>query len=466
MPRTMEQVGGVPDVLIASAFGDALTGGGLFAVDGSRADPIDHIGSMGLAFDGRRLARTLRCLPLDARLGEIVIYDERGVQRYLRLDAAAAVHDIAWDGDDLAVVSPWHNAVQWFSPAGDVVREVRYPGPVDAWHLNCIARRDGVWYATMFGDFGTARGWSAGTRAGRGRIVNLVSGETIVDGLTTPHSLRWVDDAWLVCNSEQNELLAIDPAGRIVRRVACESWTRGLTYDDDFLYVGGCQRRETEEIVGDAQIIVIDRRTWKPVDRIAVHAHEIYELAFVPPSILAGLRRGFDVNPLRTSEFVQHRILSELGTENPRTLWPSGDPLPWSDFRCTLSCEVAPSCTAGKMLEIPLRVENRSASFFTSAAPAPVFASYKWLDPVTGAYLADGRALRTKLPRTVFPGETVDMTAFVIVPDHAGAATLRMTLIQEGVSWFDDQDPANAIAFAVEIEPATTGVGVLVPRQR
>jgi hypothetical protein len=450
----MEQVGARPGVLIASAFGDAVTGGGLFALDASRVERIDRIGSMGLAFDGRRLARALRCLPLEARLGEIVIYDARGVQRYARLDAAAAVHDIVWDGDDLVVVSPWHNAVQWFSPSGDVVREVRYPGPADAWHVNCVARRDGVWYATMFGDFGSARGWAAGARDRSGRIVNLTSGETVVDGLTTPHSLRWVDDMWLVCNSERNELLAIDAGGRIVQRVACEHWTRGFAHDDDFFYVGGCQRRETQEIVGDAQIIVIDRRTWKPVDRIAVQAHEIYELTFVPPALLAGLRRGFDVNPLRTSEFVQYRVLSELGVDQPRHLWPSGDPLPWSDFRCRLSCAPPSPCTAGDLLELPLRVENRSASFFTSAAPAPVFASYKWLDPATGAYLADGRALRTKLPRTVFPGEAVDMTAFVIVPKHIGAAQLRMTLIQEGVSWFDDQDPANAIAFAVEIAPA------------
>jgi len=450
----MEALGDAPGVLIASAFGDGTTGGGLFAIEGSQAVRVDWIASMGLAFDGRRLARNLRCQPLDARVGEIAIYDERGVQRYLRLDAAAAVHDLAWDGENIVAVSPWRNAVQWFSPAGEVVHQVIYPGPPDAWHINCIALRDGVWYATMFGDFGTARGWNSNACEGRGRIVALTTGATVVDGLTMPHSLRWIDGMWLVCNSELNELLALDESGRTIRRVPCELWTRGLACDDDFFYVGGCQRRNSHELSGNAQIVVVDRQTWKPVDRIPVQAHEIYDLTFVPRSLHAGLLRGFDVNPQRAAEYRQYRILSELGVEQPRSLWPTGDQLPWHDFRCTVSCDAPRQCTSGELLEIALRVKNRSASFFTSAPPLPVYASYKWLDPATGAYLGEGRALRNPLPRTVFPGETIEMTALVIVPQHTGAAILRLTLIQEGISWFDDQEPANATTFDVTIAPA------------
>ena len=154
---------------------------------------------------------------------------------------------------------------------------------------------------------------------------------------------------------------------------------------------------------------------------------------------------------MRTAEFRQYRVLSELGVEQPRSLWPTGDPLPWSDFRCSIACEIPPVCNAAELLEIPLTVTNRSDSFFTSAPPAPVYASYKWLDPETGEYLNDKRAYRSKLPRTVFPAESVDMTALVIVPDRVGRAIVRITLIQEGVSWFDDQDPPSACESAVEI---------------
>jgi acetolactate synthase I/II/III large subunit len=441
-----------PRPLIATAFGDAVSGGGLFSVDGSRAARIDAISSMGLASDGRRLARVLRCLPQDALLTELVVYDRHGVRQYLRLDDAVAAHDVRWDGDLLVVTSPWYNAVRWFSTAGDLVREVRYPGPADAWHLNCVAERDGVWYATLFGDFGAARGWNQPGRRASGRLVELATGRTVAGGLSSPHSPRWIDGTWVVCNSDEQELVAVDErSGRVVRRVACGGWTRGIAHDDDFLYVGACPRRASHETADCAEIVVVDRRRWNVVDAVAVPAQEIYEVAFVPQPLLDGVRRGFDVNPRRTSEFRQHRIIAELGVETPRTLWPTGEPLPWDDFRCTVACSVPDRCDAGDLIAVPVRVTNRSASFFTSSPPSPVYASYKWLDAQTGAYLSDARAHRSPLPRTLFPGETLEMTMHVVVPERAGAAILRITLMQEGVSWFDDQDPHSGAEFFLEL---------------
>ncbi|HEX3452506.1 MAG TPA: DUF4915 domain-containing protein, partial [Solirubrobacteraceae bacterium] len=306
-------LGETSPVLLVSAFGDEVTSGGLFALDGSRADRIDRVSSTGLTYDGRSLARNLLAHAHDAIVGEIVVYDEGGVRRYLRVDEAAAVHDIAWDGDDVAVVSTWHNAVRWFSPSGAKVRDVRYPGPRDAWHVNCITRRDGEWFATVFGGFRMFRGWSFAAD-GNGRIVNLMTGTTVVRGLTRPHTPRWFDGAWLVCNSLKNEVLAVDEAsGRVVRRVNCDHWTRGLAWDDAFLYVGACQRRRTRDPAGQSHVVVIDRQTWRIVDRIPVPAQELYDLVFVPRTLLPGLRRGFDVNPLRASESRQYALLDRLG---------------------------------------------------------------------------------------------------------------------------------------------------------
>lgn len=450
MERPLDTNG--PQALVASAFGDAVSGGGLFSVDGSRAVRIDAVSSMGLASDGRRLARILRCVPQDALLTEAVIYDQRGALQYLRIDDAAATHDVRWDGDMLVVVSPWHNAVRWFSRAGDLVREVRYPGPVDSWHVNCIAQREGTWYATMFGDFGTARGWNRPERGTAGRLVELETGRTIAGDMSSPHSPRWIDESWVVCNSDEHEIIALDErSGRIVRRVECGGWTRGIAYDDDFLYVGACPRRAAHETADNAQIVVIDRRRWNVVDAVDVPAQEIYDIAFVPQPLLDGVRRGFDVNPLRTAEFRQHRAISELGVQTPRTLWPTGEPLPWDDFRCTVDCSFPDRCSAGDLLAVPVRVTNRSTSFFTTSPPAPVYASYKWLDAQNGAYLSDARAHRSSLPRTLFPGETLEMTMFVIVPPRAGASLLRITLMQEGVSWFDDHDTRSGVEFFVEV---------------
>jgi hypothetical protein len=368
------------------------------------------------------------------------------------------VHDVAWDGQDIVVVSAWHNAVRWFAPAGDLVREVRYAGPKDNWHVNCITRRDGDWYATMFGPVGPL-GRSSAVRNGIGRLVRLDTGEEIVGGLTAPHTPRWLDGFWLVCNSGRGELLAVDEAGgRVARRAECGQWTRALAWDDDFLYVGTSRRISAGDPYARAEIVVLERETWAIVERIGVPAQELYDLAIVSPQLLAGVRRGFDVNPLRAAEFRQHRLISELGAGEPRTLWPSGDPLPWSDFRCSIACALPPACAGASVLEVPLRLTNRSPSFFTSAAPAPVSVSYKWTDPATGAFLTDAHAYRSPLPRTVYPGETIDMTARVVVPAVPGRAMLRMTAIQEGVAWFDDQDAANALDFAIDVTPAAPTV--------
>jgi hypothetical protein len=444
-----------PSVLMASGFGDAVSGGGLFAIQGSRVEQIDSISSMGLAFDGGRLARVLRCTAEDANVGEVAIYDERGVQRYLRLDDTASIHDAVWDGEDLVVVSPWDNAVRWFTPTGLIKREIRYGGPRDSRHLNCVTRRGERWYATEFGASDAFRGWNASTHKYQGRIIDLETGATVVGGLSSPHSPRWIDGLWIICNSAECELVAIDEAsGRIVRRVPCEHWTRGLAHDDDFVYVGACMRRATQESFGSSQIVVIDRHTWTVADRILVPVQEIYDLIFTSPALLDGCRRGFDVNPLRTREFRQHRILSELGVDQPGRLWFSSDPLPWSDFRCRIDCEVPDTLTAGELVDVSVQVTNMSNSVFTTAPPAPVYVSYKWLDTDTGASFDDRRAWRSKLPRPVFPAESIAMTALIGTPQRAGKAILKITLIQEGISWFDEQAIGNAAQFTVEIVAA------------
>jgi len=440
-------------MLLVSGHG-ATSGGGLAAVQGGTVTRIDSFGCTGLAYDGRRLARMLRCPPEIAPMGEVVVYDERGVLRYQRLDKVAAAHDVAWDGDNLVVVSAWHNAVQWFAPSGELIHEIRYPGPYDAWHINCLARRDGEWYATVFANFGTLRVSSGVNIRGAGKLLKLQTGQPVIEGLSAPHSPRWVDGMWVLCNSHERELLAVEAAtGRIVARVPCGIWTRGLAYDDEFFYAGGSNRHVAGKLEGGGEVVVVDRRSWQVVDRLLLPFDEVYELLVAPASLLPGLQRGFDVNPHRAHEIHQRQLLTGLGLEQPRRLWPSGDPLRAEDFRCSIACEIPASCIGNGLLELPVKLTNRSESFFTTAPPAPIFLSYRWLHPVTGERLPELKTYKTRLPRTVLPHETIEMTALVPVPNLPGPAILRLTLLQEGVAWFDEQDPANGIEGPTDIQP-------------
>jgi hypothetical protein len=92
-------------VLLVTGFDDVRSGG-LFAFDGSELVEIDRLSSTGLAVGGSSVGRLLRALANYAP-AELVVYDERGVAEYRRLDAIEDPHDLkrADDGSWLTVSS-------------------------------------------------------------------------------------------------------------------------------------------------------------------------------------------------------------------------------------------------------------------------------------------------------------------------------------------------------------------------
>lgn len=58
--------------------------------------------------------------------------------------------------------------------------------------------------------------------------------------------------------------------------------------------------------------------------------------------------------------------------------------------------------------------------------------------------------LRTPLPYDVPPGETVTLNAKIQAPDRAGKFTLRVTMVKESVTWFEDRG-AQPLDIPVEV---------------
>ncbi len=84
-----------------------------------------------------------------------------------------------------------------------------------------------------------------------------------------------------------------------------------------------------------------------------------------------------------------------------------------------------------------VRILNGSPKRLRSCGPNPVHLSYHWLDSETGApVFFDGR--RTMLEPEVPAQSRRDFTAEVETISTPGRYTLRLTLVQEGVRWFDD----------------------------
>lgn len=91
--------------------------------------------------------------------------------------------------------------------------------------------------------------------------------------------------------------------------------------------------------------------------------------------------------------------------------------------------------------DFTLRVEvkNLSDELWTSAGPNPIRVAYHWLDEDWNMVVFDGQ--RTPLPEGgIAPGECQTVLAQVQAPKNSGTYRFMLTLVHEGVSWFENYD--------------------------
>ena len=427
--------------LLVSGFGER-SGGGIFAVSGRRVEQVDSLSSTGLAVGRGRVARLVRSAT-EHYGSELLLYDVHGVERYVRLDEVVDPHDVAWDGMHYVVASTTANSLFWLSEHGEVIRRWQTPGDGDAWHLNSLVMADGRLYAAAFGRFEHHRDWIDHKHDGRGIVFDVESGRDVLTGLDCPHHPRRLAGSWLVCNSARRELLELDDDGRVLRRLELRSWTRGLAIADGTLFVGESSTRDgTSE---DASIAVVSRADWRVRDRIDLPCDEIYDVVVAPAELVDGVRRGFRTNPLRAAERDQLALFDEVGARPPR-LWATGDALAPEHCRVALSATLPRELTTGSWHEVTCRIENLGPAFLVSAPPHPVHISYRW---VAGSSIEEGE--RTRLPQSIAPRASAECYLGLRTPAIPGLYELRVTLVQEGVAWFDDLDPSNAWGTTVAV---------------
>jgi hypothetical protein len=78
---------------------------------------------------------------------------------------------------------------------------------------------------------------------------------------------------------------------------------------------------------------------------------------------------------------------------------------------------------------------NASGTTLSSSGQAPVMFSYHWLDDSAETLLFE--RVRTLLDQPLRPGETATRRLRA-TPAPQKATALRVTLVQEGVAWFDN----------------------------
>ena len=435
-------------VLLASGFGYD-TGGGLFAIRDDGVEQLDGLSTTGLTLAGGRLVRLLRAPEEPGYGSELLVYDERGVVQYLRLEDVDDPHDVHWDGSNFVVASTTRNAIAWVAPSGEIVRCWTAPGHGDAWHVNSLTAVNGRLLAAAFGDFTRHREWVDEDPAGRGFVFDVETGEHVVGGLTCPHHPRLLDGRWVVCNSRDHELVELDSGGRISRGLGLRGWTRGIATTDRVLFVGESAARDGNATGERAAVSVVARRRWRVTDRIELPCREVYDLLLVPETLAAGVRNGFATNPLRLAEQGQRDLFTSAGVQ-PTRLWASGEPLPVEACRVEIEAKLAEAFPRGTIQRAECTVTNKGSAILVSAPPNPVNLSYRWLEGPSGAPLAEGR--RSPLPRPLPPEDAAKCRVAFEVPDLPGDYTIRFTLVQEQVRWFDEVDSANGWTTPVRVD--------------
>src|SRR5215831_5079210 len=108
-----------------------------------------------------------------------------------------------------------------------------------------------------------------------------------------------------------------------------------------------------------------------------------------------------------------------------------------------------PRFGALQSVKVPVSVRNTSNFSWTPSGDHPVRFAYHWFDKDGRKVVHDGE--RTFLVVDLPAGSTAKLSATVTAPPAAGDYTLRFTLVQEGVAWFDDEG-AKPVEIPVKVE--------------
>ncbi len=190
----------------------------------------------------------------------------------------------------------------------------------DRCHLNGMAiGPNGPEFVTACAETDAASQWREYRERG-GCVIDVASGETVVGGLSMPHSPRLHRERLWLLDSGNGYLGVVDPQRGTFQRVAfCPGYARGLTFHGDYALIGLSKPRQrtfaglplddalrqhnAEPLCG---LQVVDLRSGETVQwlRIEGRAEELYDVAVIP-----GVRRakaiGLKNDDVRTNVWVR-----------------------------------------------------------------------------------------------------------------------------------------------------------------
>ncbi|MCF2872309.1 TIGR03032 family protein [Octadecabacter sp. G9-8] len=233
----------------------------------------------------------------------------------------ADIHDIhiRADGTPLFVVTRF-NCIATLSDRGSFSPVWNPPfidriAAEDRCHLNGMAVQDDVpRFVTCVGRSNVAEGWRDHRQNG-GLLIDVESGETVVEGLSMPHSPRVYDGQLWVLQTGTGEFGRVDIAtGQFEPVCFLPGFARGLTFVGDYAVIGLSRPRGSDTFEGLAlnerlkregalakcAICIVNLKTGDLEHRLDIDGvvQELYDVAVLP-----GIRRpmalGFRTEQIR-----------------------------------------------------------------------------------------------------------------------------------------------------------------------
>lgn len=248
-------------------------------------------------------------------------YDALYVPQVGYTTADVDAHDLAVDRDGrlwfantlfscLARISESHSFIPVWKPPF-----VSKLAAEDRCHLNGLALRDGTpAHVTAVSRSDAADGWREHRRDG-GVVIDVASGDSVLSGLSMPHSPRWHGDKLWLLNSGTGEFGYADLArGRFEPVCFCPGYLRGLGFHGSYALVGLSKPRHNKTFSGlsleeklqsrhvepRCGVQVIDLRSGDIVHwlRLEGMAEELYDVV-VLPAVRRPMALGFKTDEIR-----------------------------------------------------------------------------------------------------------------------------------------------------------------------
>ncbi|HEY0198055.1 MAG TPA: glycosyltransferase [Rhodanobacter sp.] len=210
----------------------------------------------------------------------LAAYRNSGLQLIPLATEPLDIHDLLHADGRIFVACTQVNAVLELDEDFREVGRWTFPGEPDSVHLNCLCMHRGRLLVSVFGNFAEHRGYKGNT-LGRGEVRDVMSGETVISGLSQPHTLHPLGDDLMLCNSESGEILVYRDA-ICVGHIDIGGYVRGLTMGGDHFYAGVSRSRNAtleDSLAGNlAEVVVVERSSHKIRARVPVPVREIYDI--------------------------------------------------------------------------------------------------------------------------------------------------------------------------------------------